>query len=106
MLSIVEWGSPAPFKRTFERTVAQKCLQQLSADGYFLPDYSYFLIKALEEGDSVTTTTKRLCHLNEDNMVWNIEMSVSIFNLTSYATYLSIHIFLNFRISLVKPLRQ
>jgi hypothetical protein len=33
MLSIVEWGSPSPFKRTYERTAIQKCLEQLSANG-------------------------------------------------------------------------
>jgi hypothetical protein len=60
MLSIVEWGSPSPFKRTYERTVIQKCLEQLSANGYFLPYCSYFLIKALKEGESVTTTAERL----------------------------------------------
>jgi hypothetical protein len=37
-------------------------------------DYSYFLIKALEEGESVTTTTERLCRLNRNDMVWSIEM--------------------------------
>jgi hypothetical protein len=36
MLSIVEWSSPSPFKRTHERTVVQKCLEQLSANEYFL----------------------------------------------------------------------
>jgi hypothetical protein len=56
MLSIVEWGSPSPFKRTYERTTVQKCLEQLSANGMI--DYSYFLIKALKEGESVTTTTE------------------------------------------------
>jgi hypothetical protein len=72
MLSIVEWGSPSPFKRTYERTTVQKCLEQLSANGMI--DYSYFLIKALEEGESVTTTTERLCRLNRNDMVWSIEM--------------------------------
>jgi hypothetical protein len=56
MLSIVECGSPSPVKRTLERTVVQKCLEQLSAYGYFMPNYSYFLIKTLEEGESVTMT--------------------------------------------------
>jgi hypothetical protein len=74
MLSIVEWGSPSPFKRTFERTTVQKCLVQFSANGYFLPYYSYFLIKALEEGENVTTTAMRLCRLNHNDMVWSIEM--------------------------------
>jgi hypothetical protein len=41
--------------------------------------YTYFLFKALEEGDSVTTTAERLCCLNEDDMVWSIEISLSIF---------------------------
>jgi hypothetical protein len=74
MLSIVEWGSPSSFKRTFERTTVQKCLEQLSANVYFLPDYSYLLIKALEEGESVTTTAERLCRLSHNDMVWSIEM--------------------------------
>jgi hypothetical protein len=64
---------------TYERTAIQKCLEQLSTNGYFLPDYSYFLIKALEEGQSVTTTAERLCRLNHNDMVWSIEMSLSIF---------------------------
>jgi hypothetical protein len=46
MLSIVEWGSPSPFKRTFEMTAVQKCLEQLSTNGFFLPYYTYFLLKA------------------------------------------------------------
>jgi hypothetical protein len=74
MLSIVEWGSPSPFKRTYERTTVQKCLEQLSANVYFLPDYSYFLIKALKEGESVTMIAERLCLLNRNDMVWSIEM--------------------------------
>jgi hypothetical protein len=74
MLSIVEWGSPSPFKMTYERTDVQKCLEQLSANEYFLQDYSYFLIKALEEGESVTTTAERLCRLNHNDMIWSIEM--------------------------------
>jgi hypothetical protein len=79
MLSIVEWGSASPVKMTFERTVVQKCLEQLSPNGYFLPSYSYFLINALEEGESVTTTAKRLCRLNQNDMIWSIEISLSIF---------------------------
>jgi hypothetical protein len=74
MLSIVEWGNPSPFKRTYERTAVKKCLEQLSANGYFLPDYSYFLIKALEKGESLTTTAERLCLLNRNDMVWSIEL--------------------------------
>lgn len=35
---------------------------------YFVPDYSYFLIMALEEGESVTTTAERLCRLNQHDM--------------------------------------
>jgi hypothetical protein len=57
----------------------QKCLEQLSANGYFQPDYSYFLIKALEEGASVITTVEGLSRLNEDDMVWSIEISLIIF---------------------------
>jgi hypothetical protein len=79
MLSIVELGSPSPFRRTQERTAVQKCLEQLSANGYFVPDYSYFLIKTLEEGESVTTTAERLCRLNRNDMVWSIEMQLSTF---------------------------
>jgi hypothetical protein len=79
MLSVVELGSPSPFRRTHERTAIQKCLEQLSANGYFVPDYSYFLIKALEEGESVTTTAERLCRLNRNDMVWSIEMQLSTF---------------------------
>jgi hypothetical protein len=79
MLSVVELGSPSPFRRTHERTAIQKCLEQLSANGYFVPDYSYFLIKALEEGESVTTTAERLCRLNRNDMVWSIEMRLSTF---------------------------
>jgi hypothetical protein len=79
MLSVVELGSPSPFRRTYERTTVQKCLEQLSTNGYFVPDYSYFLIKALEEGESVTTTAERLCRLNRNDMVWSIEMQLSTF---------------------------
>jgi hypothetical protein len=32
MLSIIEWGSPSPFKRTFEMIVMQKYLEQLSVN--------------------------------------------------------------------------
>ena len=73
MLSIAEWGSPSLVMRTYERTAVQKCLEKLSANGYFVPDYSYFLIKALEEGESVTTTAERLCRLNQRDMVWSTE---------------------------------
>jgi hypothetical protein len=79
MLSIVEWGSPSLVKRTFERATMQKCLEQLSTNVYFLVDYSYFLIRALEEGESVTMTTERLCRLNQYGMVWSIEISLSSF---------------------------
>ena len=61
MVTIDEWGTPSLVRRTFERTAVQKCLEALSANGYFVPDYSYFLIKALEEGESVTTVADRLC---------------------------------------------
>jgi hypothetical protein len=74
MLSIVEWGSPSPFKRTYESTAIQKCLEQFGANGYFILDYSYFLIKALEEGESVTMIAERLCRLNRNDMVQSIEM--------------------------------
>jgi hypothetical protein len=73
------WGSPSPFRRTFEMTVVQKCLEKLNANGVFMLDYSYFLIKALEKGESVITTSERLCRLNEDDMVWSIEISLRIF---------------------------
>jgi hypothetical protein len=79
MPSIFELGSPSPFRRTYKRTAIQKCFEQFSANGYFVPDYSYFLIKALEEGESVTTTAERLCRLNRNDMVWSIEMQLSPF---------------------------
>ena len=72
MVSIVGWGTPAMVRRTYERTAVQACLQQLNANGYFVPDYSYFLIKSLEEGESVTRTAERLCQLNEHDIVWSI----------------------------------
>jgi hypothetical protein len=72
MVSIVGLGIPSPIRTTFERTAVQACLQQLSGHGYFVPDYSYFLIKALDEGESVTKTAERLCRLNEHDMVWSI----------------------------------
>ena len=78
MVSIVGWGTPSLVRRTFERTAVQACLEQLNANGYFVPDYSYFLIKALEEGESVITTAKRLCRLNEHDMVWRIGISFCI----------------------------
>jgi hypothetical protein len=77
MLSIVECGSPSPVKRTAERTVVQKCLEQLSAYGYFMPNYSYFLIKTLEEGESVTMQRQQRDFESRD-MVWSIEISLSI----------------------------
>jgi hypothetical protein len=57
----------------------QKFLEQFNVNGNFLPYYSYFRTKALEEGESVTTTRERLCRLNEEDMVWSVEISLSIF---------------------------
>ena len=80
MVSIAEWGDPSPNRTTYERTAVQKCLAALSANWYFVPDYSYFLIKALEAGESVTTAAERLCRLNQIDMVCirsGIEISLS-----------------------------
>jgi hypothetical protein len=71
VVSIVGWGSPS-MVRTSERTAMKNCLEQISANGYFAPNYSYFLIKAVKEGESVTTTAERLCRVNQHDMVWSI----------------------------------
>jgi len=86
---------------TFERTAVKACLQQLKDHGYFVPDFSYFLIKA----SNVTRTTERLCQLNQHDKVCNtnliILLSLIMLHLLNFIT-----LFSSFRMSLVKPWQQ
>ena len=49
MVAIDASGRPGVRKTGSERSVVEACLEKLKDHGYFVPDYSYFKIKALEE---------------------------------------------------------
>ena len=49
MVAIDASGAPGVSKTVYERSVVEACLEKLKDHGYFVPDYSYFKIKALEE---------------------------------------------------------
>lgn len=74
MVAIAAWGSPSAYMVTVNRTVVEACLQQLNLHGYFVPDFSWFRMRCLEEEDNnVIITAKRLSPLHD--MVWNILLS-------------------------------
>ena len=50
-----------------ERTVVEKCIEELKNIGCFVPDFSYFKIQQLQAGESnVVHTVERLCRAHQD----------------------------------------
>jgi len=71
MVAIDASGAPGVSKTVYERSVVEACLEKLKEHGYFVPDYSYFKIKALQEGSSsVIMTAEKLCLSNRHDIVW------------------------------------
>lgn len=66
-------GKESPIRYTYKMAAIEVCLAHIMEHGYFVLDFLYYRINALEKSEqNMTVISERLAQVNHNDMVWNI----------------------------------